>query len=197
MDSEKIHQFWFGQLLDPGVIPARSTFWFQPSEAFDKEIRENFANILENAAQGKCDSWKATPQGMLSLIILFDQFPRNMFRGTARAFAYDRFAVEVAKSLTTSGLDKKLFPIERTFAYLPFEHAEDLAVQYESERLFAELSKECPDKVREYFEDNLRYAVRHREIIERFGRFPHRNSILGRKSTPEEIAFLKEPMSSF
>jgi uncharacterized protein (DUF924 family) len=136
--------------------------------------------------RGELDRWKATPLASLALVIVLDQFSRNMFRETPRAFSADSPALAVAASVIERGFDRLLSPVERTFMYLPFEHAEDLAAQRRSLALFEALDP-----------DDMQYVKRHYEIIARFGRFPHRNAILGRESTAEEIEFLKQPGSSF
>ena len=133
------------------------------------------------------ESWRTTARGMLAAVIALDQFPRNLYRGDPRAFAADPAALALATEAVERGLDRAMSIDERKFLYLPFEHSEDPAVQARSVELFAALEDE----------DTLGYALRHKEIIDRFGRFPHRNEVLGRESTPEEIEFLKEPDSSF
>jgi len=142
--------------------------------------------LWEGASRGGLAPWGATPLASLALIVVLDQFPRNMFRGDARAFSTDARALAVATRAVERGDDRLLQAAERTFAYLPFEHAEDLSAQRRSLELFAA-----------HDPDNLEWAKRHHDIVERFGRFPHRNAVLGRKSTPEEIEFLKRPGSSF
>jgi uncharacterized protein (DUF924 family) len=142
--------------------------------------------VWERAARGELDPWRATPLASLALLVILDQFPRNMFRGTARAFATDPRALAAAGSALARGFDRLLSPSERTFVYLPFEHAEDLAAQRRSLALFEALDP-----------NDMEYVKRHYEIIARFGRFPHRNAVLGRESTAEEIEFLKRPGSSF
>jgi len=165
--------------------------WFTRNDDFDREIRERFLATHEAAALGRLADWEASAEGALALMILLDQFPRNMFRGTARAFATDPLALEAARHALAEGFDRALLPVERLFAYLPFEHSEALADQ--------DRSCELTQALDAYPETNdvYRYAVLHRDIIRRFGRFPHRNAILGRVSTPEELEFLKGPGSSF
>jgi len=138
------------------------------------------------AVGGELERWGSTPLAALALIVVLDQFPRNMFRGTARAFSTDSQALAAARGALERGLDQVLSPAERTFVYMPFEHAEDLAAQRRALALFEALDP-----------NDMEYARRHHEIIARFGRFPHRNAVLGRESTPEEIEFLKQPGSSF
>ncbi|HET6468179.1 MAG TPA: DUF924 family protein [Geminicoccaceae bacterium] len=171
--------FWFGERA--------SALWFEKDPAFDAEIRERFLALVEAAAAGAHDDWLETPEGALALVVLLDQFPRNMHRGRPAAFAHDARAREVAAAALARGHDRALPAAQRSFLYLPFEHSEDLVDQDRSVALFRALG----DPV------GLDYAVRHREIVARFGRFPHRNAILGRASTPEEEVFLEGPQSSF
>jgi uncharacterized protein (DUF924 family) len=180
--------FWFGPAAERGKPHKR---WFVKSQAFDREIRERFVPLYEEAAAGKLAHLKENAADCLALILLLDQFPRNMFRGTPRAFATDPLALEAARHAVAQGFDRAMLPVQRTFIYLPFEHSEALADQLKSCELNQALDA-FPETNEVY-----RYAVLHRDIIRRFGRFPHRNAILGRASTPEEIEFLKGPGSSF
>ncbi len=162
--------------------------WFTRDGAFDDAIRRRFAALCGRAAGGALDDWQDTAEGALALVILLDQFPRNMFRDDPRAFATDGQARAVARTAIERGLDAELSETQRKFLYMPFQHSEDLADQRLSVRLVAE---QCSD------EKTLDYARQHLEVIERFGRFPHRNAVLGRESSPEEIAFLQQPGASF
>ncbi len=196
--AEEVLQFWFGSLKTAEDYPDEKVkVWFSGGKAVDEEIASRFGALVAAAANHQLDSWKETPKGRLALIILLDQFPRNMYRGQAKAFAFDG----LARQLTLDGLalneDLKLFPIERVFFYLPLEHAEDIALQNLSLEKFHEITQiASPAQMARYnsYED---YAKRHYEIIAKFGRFPHRNAILNRASTPEEAEFLKQPGSSF
>jgi len=165
--------------------------WFRKDPAFDESIRARFAAMIERAVAGGYREWDIDLHGALARIILLDQFTRNVFRDTPRAFAGDPLAEEAALAMIESGRDRLLHPLERWFVYLPLEHAEDLEIQERSLGLFAALAKD------EGMGDIMQYAQRHRDIIARFGRFPHRNKILGRPSTPEEVEFLKQPGSGF
>ncbi|GAB3117504.1 DUF924 family protein [Novispirillum itersonii] len=179
---DAVLEFWFqGQ---PEVFnPA----WFTKDPAFDAAIAGRFGAAVDQAAAGAADGLMADPHGALALCILLDQFPRNLYRGTARAFASDAKALSVARQAVADGFDR-IFPVaQRMFFYLPYEHSEDPAIQRASLRLFASLNND----------DLLDYARRHADIIARFGRYPHRNAALGRPSTAEEEAFLREPGSSF
>lgn len=177
---EEVLGFWFAA--------GREAQWFEASEAFDKEVRDALLPQLEAARVGKYESWKREPRGCLALCILFDQAPRNLFRGTPRAFAFDALAIGVTRHALRQGFDAALAEVERVFLYMPLEHSEDLQDQKDCVRLMAVLPNGA---------EFLSYAERHRDIIARFGRFPHRNAILGRESTEEELAFLKLPGSSF
>jgi uncharacterized protein (DUF924 family) len=177
--AQDVLDFWFtGNARDPR--------WFRKDEAFDLEIRARFLPLYELAAQGRLAAWLETPRECLALVIVLDQFPRNMFRGERRAFAADSLALQAARAIVSHGWDRTMSEAEKLFAYLPFEHSEALADQ----DLACELMKD-------FDEEQLRYALRHREIIRRFGRFPHRNAALGRASTLEEIEFLTQPGSGF
>ena len=177
--SQAVLDFWFGTGAERGKSHKR---WFEKDPAFDAEIRTRFLVLYEElSASG---AWLDPGPACLARIVVLDQFPRNMFRGMPRAFAADPLALAAAKHAVAQGYDRGLLPVERTFVYLPFEHSESLADQEKALELFTD-------------HDNHKWAVKHWEIIKRFGRFPHRNAILGRESTPEEIAFLREPGSSF
>ena len=182
--------FWFGAPASAERgLPRKA--WFEKSVEFDAGIRDRFSAVFEAAEAGRLDAWQDTPLAALALLIVLDQFPRNMFRGTARAFATDSRALAVARGIVARGYDAAYLTVERAFAYLPFEHAEDLAMQRESLALFARLP---PGPASASYRD---YARRHHDVIARFGRFPHRNEILGRASTAEEREFLSQPGSSF
>lgn len=189
--ATEVLDFWFAP---PGHAEHNKTraVWFKKDLAFDTEIRTRFTPLIERALKGDLASWRAMPDSAVAEIIVLDQFTRNTFRDTPRAFAGDPQALQAAKALVSSGADRNLPGVRRQFVYLPFEHAEDLAMQNESMRLFTQLANEDPTLA-----DLPKWAESHRTIIARFKRFPHRNKILGRVSTPEEEAFLKEPGSSF
>jgi uncharacterized protein (DUF924 family) len=182
--------FWFGAPESPEFGRPRAA-WFVKSAAFDAEIGDRFLATYEAAAAGALDGWGARPLGALALAVVLDQFPRNMFRGTPRAFATDPRALDLARAIVARGFDVAMLPVQRWFAYLPFEHAEDLGAQRESLRLFERIATEAGGA------GTFTYAMRHYAVIARFGRFPHRNAILGRASTPDEVAFLALPGSSF
>jgi uncharacterized protein (DUF924 family) len=186
--AQEVLDFWFGE--PPSTTPRPE--WFRKDPAFDAAIHERFGTLVEQALAGGLHDWDATPEGALARIVLLDQLTRNIFRDTPRAFAGDALALAAAQALVAGDHDRRLAPLQRWFAYMPFEHAEDLAMQHESLRLFGALADEYPALA-----DALLWARRHHEVIARFGRYPHRNAVLGRASTAAEAAFLREPGSSF
>lgn len=190
--------FWFGNAGDDTAIAqAQQKLWWSKNAEVDADIRQRFGDLVETAAAGKLDGWAQHARGRLTLILLLDQFPRNMYRDTPRAFAYDPLASQLALAGIASGTDRELRAIERVFFYLPLEHSESVALQERCVALFTALTAGVPEADRQTFKGYVDYAVRHRDVIHRFGRFPHRNHILGRTSTPEETVFLKQPGSSF
>jgi uncharacterized protein (DUF924 family) len=182
MDANEVLKFWFGR---------NRKAWFEKNPAFDEEIRRRFLQQYELGAADALGAWKQAPASCLALVVLLDQFPRNMFRGAARVFAADPLARDAACTILERGWDKAMTPDERMFAYLPFEHSETLADQDLCLELMTEIAA-FPDTA-----DLPKWAEAHRAIIRRFGRFPHRNAALGRDSTPEETEFLSQPGSSF
>jgi uncharacterized protein (DUF924 family) len=196
--QESIQEFWFGNDADDAVTAVRQTkLWWSKDEALDVLIRQRFATYTESALAGNLDGWALTPDGCLSLILLCDQFPRNMYRDTPAAFASDAKALALSKAGLASGHDKNLRAIQRVFFYLPFEHSESVADQDCAVTLFEQLAIEASAAHQTMFDNFLNFAHRHREVIRRFQRFPHRNKILGRLSTAEEVEFLSQPGSSF
>lgn len=191
MNPHEVLDFWFGAPGSPLHGTARPE-WFRKDPAFDAQIRTRFGATLEQVLSGGLAEWCTDAAGTLALILVLDQFTRNAFRDTPRAFAGDARALALARTLVDSGAHRSLARHPRAFTYLPFEHAEDLATQQQSVALYEALAAEFPDAAEE-----LDYAIRHRDIVARFGRFPHRNAILGRESTPEEAQFLTQPGSRF
>ncbi len=188
-DPRAIIEFWFSAQVQP--------LWFKKDTALDADIRARFANAVHEAQMGGLADWTGNATGCLALLILLDQMARNVHRGAAKAFLGDPRARVVADTAIARDFDKSLpFP-RRRFFYLPFEHAEDITNQDRSIELFTQLLEAATPEERAQAEEQLDYAHRHRDIIKRFGRYPHRNAALGRPSTEEEIAFLKEPGSSF
>jgi uncharacterized protein (DUF924 family) len=171
--------------------------WFARDDAFDALIRHRYARVLDAAARGALDHWAATPAGWLALLIVLDQFSRNIHRNDPRAWVHDAKARELALAGIADGQDERLEPLQRVFAYLPLEHAEDLALQRQSVALFRRLLEQAAPDQRARFESYLDYAQRHCETIARYGRFPHRNALLGRPSTPDELSWLAQPGSGF
>jgi uncharacterized protein (DUF924 family) len=195
---DSIRDFWFGTNPDDNATAQqRSKFWWSKNPQVDDEIRTRYQEQVEAIVERKFDSWASTPRGLLALILLSDQFPRNIFRNSLRAFEFDHLARAWCLSGLERGVDRKLRPIERVFFYLPLEHSESREHQAMSVQLFSKLYQDVPADYMDTFRGYLIFALRHRRVVERFGRFPHRNDILGRPSTPEEIEFLKEPGSSF
>jgi uncharacterized protein (DUF924 family) len=189
---QDVLDFWFGA---PGAPdhdqPHRA--WFVKSDAFDADIRTRFGAAIEQALAGGLREWDTSgPQGVLARILVLDQFTRNAYRNTPQSFAGDPLALAAARGLVDAGQDGSLAPIRRAFVYLPYEHAEDAYLQERAVELFSTLAAGQPG-----FDEMLDYAHRHRGVIARFGRFPHRNEILGRVSTPEETEFLRQPGSRF
>ena len=189
MRPAEVTDYWFGPSTERERAAPRS-FWFAASEATDGEIRHRFGPTVEAALGGELDAWAESDDGALAMILLLDQFTRNIHRGTAGAFAGDSAALRLASGLVNSVADRRYSRLERWFIYMPFEHSEALRDQQQSLRLFGELAAEGEAAP-------LAWAQRHFDVIQRFGRFPHRNAILGRSSTPAELDFLREPGSRF
>jgi uncharacterized protein (DUF924 family) len=189
MQPKEVLDFWFSDRVQ--------RLCFERDDAFDAEIRTRFGTAVAEAQAGGFEDWRATPEGTLALVILIDQMPRNIHRGSPQAFAGDARALAIAEQMIAAGFDRGFSFVQRRFTYLPFEHSEDRQVQKRSLALFGALAVECAPEHDVEAAVQLLYAARHAEIIFRFGRYPHRNACLGRVSTPEEVAFLKEPISSF
>jgi uncharacterized protein (DUF924 family) len=195
---EPVLTFWFGGGGDALDIAKRQAgLWWSKTPAVDLDVRERFGALRELAVQGELDAWEESSRGRLALIILVDQMSRNIFRDRLEAFTYDYLAQEWCLDGVDLNLDEELEPIERAFFYLPLEHSESRVDQARSVALFADLCARVPKTQQELFADYLDFAKRHQAIIERFGRFPHRNLVLGRESAEKETQFLKEPGSSF
>lgn len=184
--AESILLFWFAPEPGSDAGPIRSR-WFVPNPEFDRLCKTRFLTSYEDAARGRLEHWRNEPRSCLALILLLDQFPRNMFRETARAFATDAKARELSRRAIASGFDRDLSPTMRMFLYLPLEHSESLDDQLESVRLNCALAAQNPEVA-----ETRKHAEQHLEIIRRFGRFPGRNDALGRQSTQEEMDFLKD-----
>lgn len=191
-DSEDILRFWFGDDLDsPEEVARRSALWFASSSDFDRQLRERFDRLPDRAARGDFAAWVSEPRPTLALVLILDQLPRNLFRGERRAFQFDRDALATALAALDAGHDRRLHPVEASFLYLPLEHAEDLTLQDRCVELFERLARRAPSPLADLIESFTGYARRHGEVIRRFGRFPHRNAVLGRPSTPAERTYLE------
>ena len=195
--------WWFGAagcgtgVTAAEVAASRTALWFGKQDSQDEQAREQFAALVEQALAGQLQDWQGEPEGWLAKLLLLDQLPRMIFRDTPRAFAGDLLARPLALHGLAQGWDQQLPPIQRVFTYLVLEHAEDLVLQDQAVQLFQVLREQAVAAERGLFADYLDYAVRHQQVIARFGRFPHRNQILGRTSSTEESAFLLEPGSRF
>jgi uncharacterized protein (DUF924 family) len=176
---EAILKFWFEE-----IRPAQ---WWAKDDAFDQSVRARFAGVHERAARCELFGWRTQPRGRLAEVIVLDQFSRNMFRGSPLAFASDPLALALAQEAVAAKADETMSPVERSFLYLPFMHSESLAIHAVAIELYRVNG----------IQSNLDFEIRHQQIIERFGRYPHRNAILGRTSTQEEIEFLQQPGSGF
>jgi uncharacterized protein (DUF924 family) len=189
--ARSVLDFWFGA---PGsaLHGTNRPEWFRKDPAFDAEIRSRFGATIEQALRGELEGWAGATDSALAHVVVLDQFTRNCFRDTPRAFAGDARALAAARAMVGTRQDEAVPPLQRAFVYLPFEHAEGIAMQDEALRLYGRLAAIAPETA-----GSLDYARRHHAVIQRFGRFPHRNAILGRQSTAEEIEYLKQPGSGF
>lgn len=188
--AREVLRFWF-EGPDGRYAGQARRRWFVKDPDFDAQIVARFGELIESALAGACDDWGRSEERACALVIVLDQFTRNAFRGTPRMYAGDAAALRTARHIVAEGWDRRYDPLHRWFAYMPFQHSESLADQRESMRLFAQL-RDDPVAGAAWS-----WVERHHEIIERFGRFPHRNAMLGRVSTPQEIEFLREPGSAF
>jgi uncharacterized protein (DUF924 family) len=196
---DTIREYWFGTALEDTAVTARerARLWWSKNPELDNEIRRRFETCVIKAGSGELDHWASNPQDRLALILLTDQFPRSIYRDSAKAFAFDTKALSLARDGVDLGFDNALRSLEKVFFYLPLEHSELLADQQQSVSLFQKLVDEAGPDQKPTFAEYFDFAMRHRDIISRFGRFPHRNEALGRISTPEELAFLQQPGSGF
>lgn len=187
---EEIHGYWFGELNDRGLCKEdRNALWFTAREETDAVCRNRFGSLVDEALDGELDDWALRDRGLVALILLLDQFTRNIHRGKAAAFAGDDRALALAQHAIATGHYQRLPAIHQVFLYMPLEHSEDLEVQEECVTLFEELAAVTGSQQIAGF---TRYAVAHRDVIALFGRFPHRNAVLGRDSTPDELAYLEQ-----
>ena len=195
---EDVLEFWFADALsDAAKAAQRMSFWFSSDRETDRDIAQRFSSTLESASGGVLQSWSAEPHSALALVIVLDQFPRNVYRATAAAFAHDLHALEITRQGVAAGHLDFLHPIEQGFFIMPYQHCEDLACQREGLPLFERVVENAAPEWRGLVQGFLDYAVLHLRIIQRFGRFPHRNAILGRESTPEELEYLRSNTGAF
>jgi uncharacterized protein (DUF924 family) len=196
--ADSIVDHWFGDDLEsPKAVSERSRQWFASDPTFDELIRSRFRTLPDQALNGDFAEWTRTPLSTLALVLILDQFPRNLYRGSPRSFAYDSAAVNISRKAVARNLDHELHPLHAVFLYLPLEHSEDQELQNQCVSLFRQLVERAPSLLTNQFSSFLEYAERHHAVIEQFGRFPHRNSILGRISTPEELEFLHSGGDTF
>lgn len=189
--AQQLLDEWFGETRrDPSLAPERNDFWFAPDRQRDERLRQGYADLVESALAGGLTEWQDEPESRLALILLLDQLPRNLYRGQPRAFAGDPRAAALSLAGIGTGMELSLTPVEQAFFYMPLEHAEDLASQRLCVQQFRSLAERNPE-YGNVFERFLKFAEEHRDIVEQFGRFPHRNDILRRESTPEELQFLQ------
>ncbi len=179
MKAQEIIDFWFNEI--------DSKYWFKKDDAFDQQIRQRFHSIFQSASRCELYHWRETAEGSLAEVIILDQFARNMFRDSAQAFEFDSLALSLAQHAISQGFDSQLSDRKKSFLYMPFMHSESLIIHDKAVELFRDAG----------LENNLAFEIKHRDIIKQFSRYPHRNKVLGRKSTPQEIEFLAQPGSSF
>lgn len=200
-EAMEVRRFWFGKLpLKPEGVPGRVALWFgtrDEERQTDELVRSRFAPLVERAGAGGLAAWADSPRRRLSLILLLDQFPRHVYRGTERAFAMDREALALTLSGMQSAADAALTPVERIFFYMPLQHAELRDAQEESVAAYRRLLDEAPDELRAVFVSSLESAELHRSIVARFGRFPHRNRVLGRPNSAEEEEYFRASGQTF
>jgi len=196
--ADSVLQFWFGDDLEsPHAVAKLSQQWFASDPTFDGVIRERFGSLPDRVLNGDFSDWRMAARPTLALLLVLDQFTRNLFRGSAESVAYDAAAVEISLEALALGFDGELHPLEAVFLYLPFEHAEDMVLQGKSVALFRKLAERAPRPLADQFSSFLEFAEQHQVVIEQFGRFPHRNAVLGRQSTAEEVEFLRSDGKTF
>jgi uncharacterized protein (DUF924 family) len=191
VDCEELLELWFGRDLEsPAIVEGLISKWFRGDSQLDRELARRFSSLPERARDGKLEGWGDDPRSALALVIVLDQLPRNLFRGSPRAYEFDAIALKAALAAIARGFDSQLHVLEASFLYLPLEHAEELAQQERGVEHFTRLAERAPPATRHCFEGFLEYACSHRDVIREFGRFPHRNAVLGRAPMPEERAYL-------
>jgi uncharacterized protein (DUF924 family) len=190
--------FWFADSLTSAEGLARQyRRWFRQNDAFDAEIAARFASLPEDAAQGQLNAWRSRPDTTTALVLVLDQFPRSLYRNSSRAFAFDAKALAEAEAAIARGDDDAAHPLQAAFLYMPFQHAETIAAQQRSVDLYRRLRARAPADLADKFEGFVDYAQRHLDVVDKFGRFPHRNALLGRKPTAAEQAYLAEGGETF
>lgn len=193
-DFNEVLSFWFeGEPL--GEV--QMTRWWKKNEAEDQRIKERFSGWVDAVFAGECDEWLESPEGRLAAIICLDQFPRNIYRGQPESFQFDKQALKLTQEGLTRGQFDSLEPLQQSFFLMPLMHSEKPAVQEDSIHWFTLLAENAPEPFKEYLAGSAKFAMAHKDIVDRFGRYPHRNEILGRESTDEEVEFLSQPGSSF
>lgn len=199
IDVEGILEFWYADSKESDEsFLRRIELWFSVSDSFDLLVKEKYQTIVESVAEGDGSQLESEPRGILALIIAMDQLPRNIYRGSPKAFAYDHEALRLARKVLDAGMDHSMGYLEKLFAYMPLQHSENIDVQDLSVNMFGSMIEDARTKTQsENALESLRYAEMHRDIIKRFGRFPHRNEILGRESTSEEVRFLASGAENF
>lgn len=196
-DIQRIFDFWFSDSeLDSPQLDSRMDRWFGTSDELDEQIRQKFGELIELATTDQLDGWTETPRGRLALIILLDQFRRSVYRGTAQAFTHDKKALKIAIEGTMAGDHKQLNSVERMFFFMPLQHAESLKIQEKSVGIYRALAETVPGTLHETFLTAAQFAELHRDIVAEFGRFPHRNAVLGRPNSSEETAYLAGDFAS-
>lgn len=196
-EIQKILKFWFGEIRDGLCVEDRNDLWFIPDDQTDARIKNDFEHLVLKAGDGELSGWESSPSGSLALIILLDQFPRNIYRRTPNAFKFDEQAGRICKQGFLEGIDKELELIQKCFYYMPLEHSENIDDQNLCVDLYERMKESASDKHQDQINYSLKYARMHRDIIQRFGRFPHRNKILNRKSTQAELDFMSNEGLNF
>lgn len=197
-NPDVLYNFWFGIMEEtPEYLTACHSKWFEKNKEYDLLVRDMFLDFLTALEDGRLEYWKETPRGLLCYVILCDQIPRNAFRDTTRAFQYDKMAETISLNMCDTGTDTTYCPIERIFLYLPLEHSEDPSLQLRSVDRFQQLREDAPENLKDAFQETYDFAKRHYDTIHKFHRFPHRNKVLQRNPSEEEVEFLEDPKNNF
>ena len=196
-EVDKVLRYWFADIGENFDVQQQNQVWYSGDQVIDQQIRQQFGHLVENALVGEFDDWTDNAQGALALILLLDQFTRNIYRASHRAFDGDERARKILRSALVQGLDRELTFVQRSFFYMPLEHSESLSDQKRCVELFTKMLEEVPEQGKDMVYSCLQYAQQHRDIIARFGRFPHRNEALGRSSTAQEEQYLQEGGARF